>query len=38
VATECDAGVVTLVGVHQDVLAELENSGYEVNFVCMLDI
>jgi hypothetical protein len=37
VATECSAEVVTVVGVHQDVVAELENSGYEVNFVCSFD-
>lgn len=37
VATECAAEVVTVVGIHQDVVAELENSGYEVNFVCSFD-
>jgi hypothetical protein len=37
VATECAAEVVTVVGIYQDVVAELENSGYEVNFVCSFD-
>ncbi|MFM8600940.1 MAG: hypothetical protein ACKODP_02520, partial [Actinomycetota bacterium] len=37
VATESAAEVVTVVGVHQDIVAELENSGFDVNFICSFD-